>query len=644
MPIDICRINKNYRKRTSLIEVLPGAIIYALDMVLFPKRNSYSRSVLTKSFLLVPKPERKKLYFVTTIQIFSGLLDLLGVILAGILGALAFTGVNQQGPGNRLSAALKILNLETTPLKHQLLLLGSVATLIFIIKTAFSISFTKRSLNFLSRISGSISGQLFSNMIHSPYQNIKMVDSQEITFAIRWGVRATIVGVAGAALSLTGDLFLTSVLIIAIMMVDPSVALLTLIFFGFVGFVLYRQMNHKARYLGQQEAVLSVEIDREIGETLGALKELIVRKRLAHYNELVGNALGKVARFQAEQAFMPFISKFVIEASIVVATFMVILIQFTTQEASRAAATITIFFAASSRIAPAVLRMQQNLLAIKGNIGVAETTLEVINKFQNVNHREIQPSQFSDSHPGFLGEIEVTNLTYRYNQVSEPAIQDISFRVGIGEFVGIVGESGAGKSTLANLMLGILDPTGGSVLLSGSLPREAMSKHPGAVAYVPQDVFIANSDIRSNIALGFATSEIAESKIMETIETSDLKDFLLKKKEGLNFKVGEHGNKLSGGEKQRLGIARALVTKPKILVMDEATSSLDGKTENEITKAVENLAGSTTIIVIAHRISTIKNADRIIFMENGHKVDEGTFSQLRERSTQFRTLCEYMGL
>jgi ABC-type multidrug transport system fused ATPase/permease subunit len=613
-------------------------------MSLFLKHTLFSESVLAKSFLLIPQSERKKLYFVSTIQIFSGLLDLLGVILAGMLGALAFSGGNERGPGDRLSAALRLLHLESTPLKYQLLLIGTVATLIFIVKTAFSISFMKKSLNFLSRISGSISGQLFSNMISSPYQDIKTVDSQEITFAIRWGVRATIVGVAGAALSLASDLFLTAALIIAIMMIDLSVALITLVFFGLVGLVLYKQMNNKARYLGQQEAILSVEIDREIGETLGALKELIVRKRLAHYNKLVGNALGRVARIQAEQAFMPFISKYVIEASIVIATFTIVLIQFTTQESSRAAATITIFFAASSRIAPAVLRMQQNLLAIKGNIGVAETTLHVINKFVNVERRDLGRGEFRDSHPNFNGEIVISNLTYRYDMVSVPAVRDISFNVGAGEFVGIVGASGAGKSTLANLMLGILEPTSGSVLLSGKSPRDAISQHPGAVAYVPQDVFVANLDIRSNIALGFNSDEIPESRIMETAETSDLKEFLSKKKDGLNFQVGENGNKLSGGEKQRLGIARALITRPKILVMDEATSSLDGKTENEITRAVENLAGTTSIIVIAHRLSTVKNADRIIFIENGLKVDEGTFSQLRERSSKFRILCEYMGL
>lgn len=619
-------------------------INYDLDMTLFPKRTSFSNSVLAKSFMLIPKSERKKLYFVSTIQIFSGLLDLLGVILAGMLGALAFSGVNQRGPGDRLGAALRILNLESTQLKYQLLLLGTAATLIFIVKTAFSISFMKKSLNFLSRISGSISSLLFSNMIRSPYQKVKIVDSQEIAFAIRWGVRATIVGVAGAALSLLADLFLASVLIIAIMMIDLLVATITLIFFGLVGLILYQQMNEKARYLGQQEAILSVEIDREISETLGALKELIVRKRLAHYNHLVGEALGKVARVQAEQAFMPFISKFVIEASIVVATFAIVLIQFSTQETARAAATVTIFFAASSRIAPAVLRMQQNLLAIKGNIGIAETTLQIINKFENVNSRRLEESVFRDSHPGFLGKIAINNLTYQYDEASKPAIQNISFEVGVGEFVGIVGASGAGKSTLANLLLGILEPTSGSILLSGTSPREAISQHPGAISYVPQDVFIANSDIRSNIALGFAVEEIPESKILETVDTSDLKHFLSNKIEGLKFQVGENGNKLSGGEKQRLGIARALITKPKILVMDEATSSLDGKTENEITNAVEKLAGSTSIIVIAHRLSTIKNADKIIFMDDGYKLDEGTFLQLRERNSRFRVLCEYMGL
>jgi len=536
------------------------------------------------------------------------------------------------------------MGLEGFNLQKQITIIGMVAVLMLLGKTLFSAIFTKKTIRFLSRISGEKSAQLLKTILESSYLQIIEINSKEISFAIRWGARATIVGIVGAVSSLISDGFLAIILFAGLFLVDPIICLAAIFIFALIGTALYWSLNHKARFLGNQEAKLSIKIDQEISELLGSLKELIVRQRVEYYYAKTRNSLNQISDYQAQQAFLPLLSKYVIETAIVLATIFVVSIEFITQDTSRAIATTTVFFAAASRIAPAILRMQQSLVAIKGNIGVAQSTIELFQKFHFGQLNTLNKSEFNLIHTGFSGDIKLDKVSYSYPGNFKCAIKDLDFQARPGEFIGITGISGAGKSTLVNLILGLIEPTHGTVLISGLNPREASRKFPGSISYVPQEVYISDSSVRENITLGFDATTVTSDLIENAIRKSSLAKFVSDQKEGLSFMVGEQGNKISGGERQRLGIARALITNPKILILDEATSSLDGVTEAEITSAIEGLAGDTTIIVIAHRLSTVKNADRILFLKNGEKVSEGTFTELRRLQPDFRTLCEHMGL
>lgn len=607
-------------------------------------RKRYLNSVLLKSFRLIEPKDRTKTILSTVIQVISGVLDLLGVAMIGALGALTISGLNSKGPGDRLNSALRLMGLDGFNLQKQLTFIGLAAVVLLLGKTLFSAIFTKKTIKFLSRVSSEKSAQLLKTILESSYLEIKEVNSKEISFAIRWGARATIVGIVGAVSSLITDGFLAIILFLGLFLVDPIICMASVFIFASIGAVLYWSLNHKARFLGTQEAKLSIKIDQEVSELLGSLKELMVRQRVHYYYVKTENSLSQISDYQAQQAFLPLLSKYVIETAIVLATILVVLIEFITQDTSRAIATTTVFFAAASRIAPAILRMQQSLVAIKGNMGVAESTIELFQKFQLHQQSEIIASEFNLTHLGFSGDIQLKEVSYSYAGNSNFAIKDLDFQVKPGEFIGITGVSGAGKSTLVNLILGLIEPTRGTVIISGLNPREASKEYPGALSYVPQEIYISDSSIGENITLGFDVTTVNSEIIENAIKKSSLEKFISGQKEGLSFMVGEQGNKISGGEKQRLGIARALITNPKILILDEATSSLDGATEAEITRAIEGLAGDTTIIVIAHRLSTVKNADRILFLHNGEKVSEGTFSELRRLQPDFRTLCEHMGL
>ena len=194
------------------------------------------------------------------------------------------------------------------------------------------------------------------------------------------------------------------------------------------------------------------------------------------------------------------------------------------------------------------------------------------------------------------------------------------------------------------MILGLLNPESGSISISGLKPEEAVIKWPGAISYVPQDVVISNGTIRENVALGFNSKYVNEELVWDAIKAAQLDDYVNSLPEGLGTQVGERGTRMSGGQRQRLGIARALFTRPKLLVLDEATSALDGETELAISQAIQRLRGNVTVIMIAHRLSTVRNADSIIYIDKGKVIFIGTFDQVRDNVPNFDRQAKLMGL
>jgi ABC-type multidrug transport system fused ATPase/permease subunit len=232
----------------------------------------------------------------------------------------------------------------------------------------------------------------------------------------------------------------------------------------------------------------------------------------------------------------------------------------------------------------------------------------------------------------------------RYPGQENLALKNISLVIDEGTSVALVGASGAGKTSLADIILGVIEPDSGEIKISDLAPSIVVTKWPGAIGYVPQDVIIVNGSIRQNVALGFPSESITNDLVMDAINTAQLQEFVDASESGLETQVGERGTKISGGQRQRIGVARALYTKPKLLVLDEATSALDGETEANISNAIQALRGETTILVIAHRLSTIRNFDQIIYMEDGKIVSKGTFNELRISVPDFDKQAKLMGL
>jgi ABC-type branched-subunit amino acid transport system ATPase component len=305
---------------------------------------------------------------------------------------------------------------------------------------------------------------------------------------------------------------------------------------------------------------------------------------------------------------------------------------------------LAIFLAAGTRIAPAVLRVQQGAITIKNGVGGATQTLNLIDVLGNSPLIENVDDSVDTVHEGFNSEIQVKGARLTYPGKLVPAITDINLLIPSGTSVAFVGPSGAGKTTIIDVILGVLYPDEGDVLISGMPPHFAITKWPGAISYVPQDVVITKGTIRENVALGFPREAATDDLVMSALKVAHLDKFVAGLPNGVDTEIGERGTDISGGQRQRLGIARAMFTKPHILVLDEATSSLDGETEASISRAIQALRGSTAVVMIAHRLSTVRNVDILVYLAEGKIIAKGTFEEVRNAVPDFDRQAKLMGL
>lgn len=606
--------------------------------------NRLNKGPFSRAIRVLTRSDRRKIAGITILQVLMGGLDLLGVIAVGLLGALSVSGLQSNNPGDRVSAALKILHIHEATFQTQVLILGGSAVVLLVGRTILSIFFTRRVLFFLSRRGARISADLISRLLSQPLLLVQSRTTQETVYAVTTGVERIVLQVLATAVVWIADLSLLLIMIVGLLVVDPTTALSTFLVFSLLAFFLYRFMHIRAGSLGIESSNLNIRSNEKIVEVFASYRESVVRNRRDYYAREIGQLRYSLANSSAEIGFLPYVSKYVIETTVVVAAVLIGAVQFALQDASHAIATLAIFLAAGTRIAPAVLRLQQGSIYIKNGLGLSVPTLDLIDALGNAPMVENVDDTVDAIHDGFIAEIVVENVTLTYPGKEEPAIEDVSLTIPAGSSIAFVGPSGAGKTTIIDVLLGVLNPDSGKVLISGLPPLLAVAKWPGAASYVPQDVVISAGTIRENIALGYPIAEATDELVLGALKVAHLDGFVSGLPDGIDTQVGERGARISGGQRQRLGIARAMFTRPHLLVLDEATSSLDGETEANISDAIHALRGSTTVVIIAHRLSTIRNADKVVYLTKGKVLATGTFDEVRKAVPDFDLQAKIMGL
>ena len=497
---------------------------------------------------------------------------------------------------------------------------------------------------FLSRQGALLSQSLVSKLLSESLIEIEEMSLQESLFALTSGVKTLTVGVLTRVYVFSSDAITLLIVALGLLALDLRIAGLSLSIFGGIGLALYLMMRRRVAMLSTLQSEITVKSNQEIYEVLGSFRENFVKNRRNFYARRIGERRMSLANIEAKFAFLSVSSKYVFDSSIIFGTILVAGIQFRYVGGEAAVASLGLFLAAATRVAPAVLRLQQNAVDIKGGLNSSHLTFRLI---ENLKDKEkIKPSSdnFDSTYNDFEGDIRLQNVSFKYPGSKEFALINVNLDFKANKYYAIVGGSGAGKSTLVDLMLGIMMPSSGTISISNKSPLDAILTWQGAIAYVPQDIVIISGSIRENVSMGFPIEAATDERVMRAIELAQLNNLVESLPEGLDTFVGDRGTKLSGGQRQRLGIARALFTNPKLLILDEATSSLDAKTEAEFADSINQLKGEVTVVVIAHRLSTIRYADGVLFLKDGEVISFGTFDAVRRMVSEFDLQANLMGL
>jgi len=601
-------------------------------------------NVIRAAFQLLDGKARNKLKMLTAIQVFIGFLDLVGIAVIGVIGALAVKGVQSSTQSGKVTYVLRVFRLESSTIQIQVGVLGSIAAILLISRTIFSMSLARKTLYFLGAQSAEVSRNLSQLIFSDTEKLVRFQDPQKLLFALTSGVEVVIIRILGAALANIVDVSLLILMFLTLFYVSPVLAVSSVFFFALLGIVLNRYLNVRAQIAGARNTRMHIQSTSEILGILKSHREIHVWGRGSHVANSIGDSRSSLADVASEVAFMPNVPKFVIEIAIVISIFLLGVSQFLLSDAPHAVATLGVFLAAGMRIGPSVLRVQQGILQIRSAVGQAEPTFELAKQLKAQGSISTKNSNSINTHGDFAEDVKLNDIDYAYPDNMFSTLNHINLKINFGDTVAIVGPSGSGKSTLIDLILGLLKPTSGEVLIGSHKPGEVVKVWPGVISYVPQTVNIINGSIKDNILFTLSNEPIFQSRLAQVIERASLTSWISTLPDGVETVIGESGIGLSGGQAQRIGIARALVTDPKILILDESTSALDSQTESEIIRELIKLKGHVTVIIIAHRLTTVAHSDTVIYLENGRIAASGTMEEVRKAVPNFERQALLMGL
>ena len=446
------------------------------------------------------------------------------------------------------------------------------------------------------------------------------------------------------AINLIAQSVLLVVLVILLVVVNPGVALIGVLVLSASYGAIYLVVRSYLFHVGRERVLRYTERQRLANEALGGIKAIKLQGREVFYRDAFDRVTRRIAVIQADAATLTTVPRYMIEAIAfggVILLALGLMVQYKDSETGALAQVLPLlgFYAfAGYRILPAVQGIYQSVSQIRSGLASLDGIAA------DLDGRDLLPAlpETPAKALPFVDRVELDNLGFQYPVSGAPSLQGISLTIKAGTTLGIVGSTGAGKTTLIDLFLGLLTPDTGEIRVDGALVTpQNLRGWQADLGYVPQEIFLLDASVAENIALGMKPEDIKMDQVREAARMAQILEFVeTQMPQGFATAVGERGVRLSGGQRQRIGIARALYNNPGILVFDEATSALDNLTEQEVVRAIGDLSGTKTILLIAHRISTVRDCDQILVMERGQMVGLGSYDDLYRDNAAFRRLID----
>ncbi len=566
------------------------------------------------------------------------------VAVSLLLAAIDAAGVAAMIPLTQLiagadtvSGALEVIaNLAGTSDPSVLIPVVAVSiAVIFIVKSVLALGFRWWLLGRTNRVSALAASELLDRYLLSPYSSHRRRKISEVYRNIN-----QITGQASAALTATvgtiTDLTMLAGITAILLYTAPLVSLLAVTIFAGLVLGVQRMLRSRQSRIGEELAEAGLQAWSFLLPGVDGFREARLTSSANGFVAGFRTARLRSARAAQQLSLVSEAPRYALEIGFVLAIGGISVVLFTTGTPADALTILGVFAAASLRGVPTLYRVAGSLATIRSNrvpLGILTTTLAELDDEGRHDETPVGGTPYA-------GDITVDRVTFHYPDSDESVLDDVSLTIRAKSTTAFVGSSGAGKSTLVDLVLGLLEPTSGTIACGGRDILDDRAAWYSGLGVVPQDVFLLNGSVAENIAFGVPADQIDRDRAREVLAMAELGDVIAALPEGLDTQVGERGIRLSGGQRQRLGLARALYRRPSVLVLDEATSALDNVTEHEITRTLTELNGTMTILIVAHRLSTVRRADTLIFMKDGRIEAQGAFGEVKAANADFARLVE----
>ena len=556
--------------------------------------------------------------------------------LATSLGSIA-SGV--VGPRTEFSGiSLPAVTNETIPF------LTAIIIGLFVIKSLLNVLLSGWAVFFVAKIESRAAKRIAEIRLKGNLADARKYSLEEMMYAVKQGTTSAFNSLLNSVNSIFSEgVLFVSLIVMGFLFVDSSATIAALLYFGAVAvgiqFVI-GPLTQKAQVKNYES---SIKLLTSISNLLAVFRELTVSGTKGKFLGDINSAKIISAHTNAKSSFLLSLPRHIIEVALILGISLFFLAQLLSGDIANSAGTIGVFLAGAFRLTTALLPLQASFLAIKTALPSAKIAHDILKGLPEIVEREaknlntIEQITHIEQPMGAVFE----NVTFSYPDSSSPALVNLNFTIEPGSHTALMGPSGSGKSTIADMLCLLLSPTSGRVFQitnSSKLERSI----GGRVSYVPQKPGMISGTILENVALGVEAESVDREGVISALEAAHLGTLINELPEGIDTSLGKLKDSLSGGQMQRLGLARAIYSKPNLLVMDEATSALDAESESEIQKTLEEMRGRVTVVVIAHRLNTIQHADKVILLEDGKVMDSGTFKELMTRNPSVERVVDLM--
>jgi len=597
---------------------------------------------IKSSFAFMTAFEKAVWIAIVALRSALALLDIAGIMAIGYLATSSvalISGGSEAGPSfELLGYSVPSVNIATIPL------IAGIILALFLAKAALSIALTRWAAFFVANIEARATKTISEIRFGGNLIGVRKYSLEEMMYAVQGGTANAFSGLLNSLNTLVSEGFLFIVVIaMGFFFVDAIATLAAILYFALIAFTIQffiGSLMSRAQVINYQS---SIKVASSVNDLISVFRELSVLGKREKYIDKIHKAKKDFATSNAKTFYLGGMPRYIIEAALLVGLALFFLSQLLSGDISSSAGKVGIFIAGGFRLTAALLPLQSSLLAIKSAIPGAKIAHDILEGVPELVKAAAAPADPS-SENAVLGKpigVVFENVSFSYPDSPSPALSNLNFTVEPGSQTALMGASGAGKSTIADILCLLLTPTAGRVYRSTNL-SDKLGEFGGRASYVPQKPGMVSGTILQNVALGEEVETVDRGEVISALQAAHLGDLILDLPQGIDTPLGKLKDSLSGGQMQRLGLARAIYSKPNLLVMDEATSALDAESEAEIQKTLEEMRGQVTVVVIAHRLNTIQHADKVILLENGKVQDSGTFKELIARNPSVEKGVELM--